>query len=982
MVHKEPISLSESRSNSTSNNILLDEEFLVSVSTSPNNHLRPKLLTSSSNDDIFDQFLNINKPEPHADPSVKTNVKNIDFSDEEEDHAPDQNQINQISSSPTIQIDSPSMHNDDSVNNTNNTQILNVSNLNCKPSPTSSASSSIPKMITYHDPPTFADINNLKSNLTPITPTILAIENNSTTLILSSVSRKCKILKFLKNGLINYIILLKDATSNSSIQPRSEFLINYLKKNGFDLKLKMIHGYLNEIKNNTLEPDILNNLSSSFVIDFNNLLTESTKFRKIYNKLKNQKIANPNVSVNLIHLGVIINQRPVNNPQCNNIIKKDKKKLVLFTKFSKCLSNFQTASYFKKFHKISNPSIKSCISDIYPNLKFTHSLTYSDIPISLNPLISVNLENDQLMTFIEINLNIGHLIKLKNKDTFTSIIQLKSITRVYDDEKLIIRRNDPITGVYLDTENTTSNPDIIKIILPLQAKIWSSLINDYHNGIITSAKFNNLKISHTIYSNDDMVEFKNVNIPLHSFIWEFSTNMGIDYNPHCINIIKDVENEDANDHEHDHDLVKVATEFYNIHSTVPFQQQTQQQIPPPQQRIPPPQQQQPIYRLRTQSHSQTFTPQHNSSFQHNSYSQQSPLSSINLRGHKRTRSRSMNEISNMSFINENTHIFTDSFIQTDTSSNVSSPFNHSQLPHHPPPHPHNTYAHNRYTQPPHQFQTPMKTKFKNFQIVNNLNSSDTLYTFNNANKSDSHLELNAAYKNTINNDDVENNGNNNDAEDILNSTILNDNTKPDDNGFHTLDIGSASTPNHLNKALSGHVNNHPTYNTINLNKDGTPNRNKFALKLNDVKNDANYNTNYNMSTNKDDSYINKKTNSAIENVSFNTLNFSYNPSNSVNIYSAPSFQTNFLFGDEAEDDVREKQENGDVYERKKNLTHTISNNIPATIQENDVSDINDNTNNNNGNNGNNNEDLENDLNSIHSHQSNHTTNIYYSYHTQ
>ena len=158
----------------------------------------------------------------------------------------------------------------------------------------------------------------------------------------------------------------------------------------------------------------------------------------------------------------------------------------------------------------------------------SHSLNISitELPISLYSSTSVNMDDDQMISYIEVTLNISQFNKFLNYNSnsvkngnFTSIIQLKSITRVYNDDQLLIKRCDPINASFIDDSRQT-----IKIILPLQAKLWAGLINDYHNGICDGTRFNKLKISHTLLINDELLNFKNFKKPLHAFIWDFKTN--------------------------------------------------------------------------------------------------------------------------------------------------------------------------------------------------------------------------------------------------------------------------------------------------------------------------------------------------------------------------------------------------------------------------------------------------------------------------
>jgi hypothetical protein len=231
-----------------------------------------------------------------------------------------------------------------------------------------------------------------------------------------------------------------------------------------------------------------------------------------------------NVNVKVVKIGTIVNK----NKQSRN-----SGTLIPLTDLRNIDKINEEGKYIAKL-KSANTHLGNCIDEIYHGT-FSHSLTYTKIPLTLNPSTNVNLEKDQMVSFVELTIDLADFITdgkstLKNVN-YASIIQLKSIIRIYDGINLIYRRCDPVNGSFLK-ENST----LVKIILPLQAKLWAGMINDYHNGAIEDSQFENLVITHSIFPNDNIVNFKSQD-PLHSFIWDFTTN-DMESTPRSINIVK------------------------------------------------------------------------------------------------------------------------------------------------------------------------------------------------------------------------------------------------------------------------------------------------------------------------------------------------------------------------------------------------------------------------------------------------------------
>lgn len=659
------------------------------------------------------------------------------------------------SSSPTIPVDSPSMHvlnesDDDtniftgklnnSIDDSNNSRNDTKNNLIA----TNKAQHQffVQTGATFQEPPTFA--NTMKQNQIRPIPRAAThsfnvhlsnkIENVLTDFNLPSPMKRSKILSLLKDGLTKYTELLTDFDSDKIIETRSDYLVTYLKKNGYDLKAKTVNDYLAEIRNDKIDADVKKLLpNSNFCIEFKELLIESNKKRKCYNKKKNSKdlkksnvivnfipsnikkessISHENVSkvssdisstlsqkksfpnilpatsnkntgalkllpkepiksdvlrpliIGVVRIGSLMNQRHIEKTQTTNL----KSNFVSISDSRNISKKVEDESYIHKLKSL-NDSFKKIIEDIYPKNLITHSLCYSKIPLKLDPSININLENDQMISYTEVILDISASLDQKVKSlnfknsisnpdsNYSSIIQLKSITRIYDADQLIYRRCDPINGVFLK-----ENSNMIKVILPLQAKLWSCLINDYHNGYINTSKFANLKISHTLYPNDDMTKFTDINGAIYSFIWDFTIDANGKYLPHCINVVKGLHlNHPKPFKSHSEIQLKPSTaspapNFINCSS-----QQFQNTTPTPKLNISqsvkksvvtlPSQQNNTSLssvRKKLPLANTTNFPNFNNIF--NERLMTATTSNIlQLRGHKRTRSRSMNEIDLMSF---------------------------------------------------------------------------------------------------------------------------------------------------------------------------------------------------------------------------------------------------------------------------------------------------------------------------------------------
>ncbi|GAV26955.1 hypothetical protein PMKS-000416 [Pichia membranifaciens] len=449
----------------------------------------------------------------------------------------------------------------------------------------------------FQEPPTFANAEVNKSVRKPTSSTknnisfsiaTNPIESQKNTFTPSTPEDKVVILKLLRDGIREYTSLLTDFSENRLVQNRSDYLVSYVKRFNYELKPKLINDYLGEIKKDKIDENVKQLLNNgNFCEEVKQLLIESDKRRKCYNKRRSAKSSESKKSspvftstqstpvvghsatfanvttdtsapssaksttvkllpkveatkpekskaivINLIRIGSFINQRQLKRSGYGN------ENLVAIADLRNITKKRDDERYIHKL-RATNTSLKMCVEDIYgPNVNFTHSLAYSRIPLSLNPLTSINLENDQMISYVEILLDVSKMLipgnRSKNSSlNYASILQLKSVTRIYSGDRLVYRRCDPITGFF-----TKDNVNVAKIILPLQAKLWANLINDYHNGIIDDSKVSALKITHTLFPNDDILRFKSGGSAIYSFIWEFLINVDGQYLPHCINIEK------------------------------------------------------------------------------------------------------------------------------------------------------------------------------------------------------------------------------------------------------------------------------------------------------------------------------------------------------------------------------------------------------------------------------------------------------------
>lgn len=454
---------------------------------------------------------NTNAPIASSNNQEKNENKTDTLDDKENDCLPAD-----LSSSPTIPMDSPSMHSPRPI-------INEIKRVMTPPIPQ-------PKLEvkqSFNKPPTFAVTKSSS----------LKLSDNT----IPTYTEKARILKLLRKGLETYTSILSNITTDT-IEPRADYLSNYLKSLDLHVKPRIINDLFAEIKNNKLGTNVLKIIGDpSFVPQFQNLLLESHRKRKHYNKRRQSKPTNSSSTSakpttlppsNLSHQFPPIQRKPSVHASSKFSTTIDIVKIGSLMDYyhSHDDSNFKSIANLRNIPrciesksflltlKSSDPTLQSCIDGI----PFNHSITYTKIPIMPNPQININLDTDQMVSYSSVLIDLSNVLSNSMRINNTVNLQLKSITKIYDGSVLIHKRCDPINGHFLKDSDFSN---IVKLILPFQAKFWASLLNDFHNGSITFKKYDSLKISHTLFNNDDIVKFKDQNAPVHSFIWDFNTHL-------------------------------------------------------------------------------------------------------------------------------------------------------------------------------------------------------------------------------------------------------------------------------------------------------------------------------------------------------------------------------------------------------------------------------------------------------------------------
>lgn len=455
----------------------------------------------------------------------------------------------------TIPVDSPSMHmfvhSDDELDQkTDSIPIIG--------SITSSSNTSI-----NIKPPTFAQVQNIPIHSKPST-------DSKSTLPTSPLHDQLHVYKVMTDGLKEYCGSLYDAEPDKSLDNRAEYMSKYLQAHNINYTARNVSESFSQIRKDENDFHLTSQIGDgAILVEIRELLIESVKRRKSYTRRKGAKpsskglstssasapstagggqhnskshtnlssIGSSNISnipkqilnsnngnsnggiVNTIKIGAFLNQRNLTVDELNI------QNLTTIADHSKVIQNREDERYIYQLRAQSS-ALKNCIDDIYGNSlpMISYPLTYSKVPLKISPSMSIDLENDRMISYVDVLLDLSDMIlpfdrngnNNNQQGNYTKIIQLKSITRIYDHGTLIYRKCDPVTGFFPSDVSNVS-----KIILPLQAKFWAGFINDHHNGIVNQSVFENLKITHTLLPNDDIIKFKTGSSPIYSFIWEF-----------------------------------------------------------------------------------------------------------------------------------------------------------------------------------------------------------------------------------------------------------------------------------------------------------------------------------------------------------------------------------------------------------------------------------------------------------------------------
>ncbi|KAG7801935.1 hypothetical protein KL944_003003 [Ogataea haglerorum] len=363
-----------------------------------------------------------------------------------------------------------------------------------------------------------------------------------------------RIFSVLRDGLRDYNYQLANAGPENVVVVRSDFLINYGRNVGCNLRTKMINDYLTMAKNDEelLNYGLSHQLADMTILEeIRHLVRESDRQRKLYNKRKNMMVESKRA---VLSSTPEINGSPAESGDRKKKSRSGKSKdlsvekikigyygnnqLSAVADLDQILKVEEDEKYIMDLRN-KNDFLRACIDDIFsPDLVFDHSLLYTKVPLNLNPDLSIDLESDRAVAYAENTLWVGsHLApNAVSSENFPRLLQMRVIVKVYDRDKLMLKRTEPVTGHLLpDTGH-------MKINLPLNAKYWSSLINEYSNGSIDGSKFENIHITHTIYFDEepDIVKTGR-DVPIHSLIWEFLLNNKINYLPHSVSVQKKID---------------------------------------------------------------------------------------------------------------------------------------------------------------------------------------------------------------------------------------------------------------------------------------------------------------------------------------------------------------------------------------------------------------------------------------------------------
>ncbi|GMF52704.1 unnamed protein product [[Candida] boidinii] len=246
-------------------------------------------------------------------------------------------------------------------------------------------------------------------------------------------------------------------------------------------------------KNLTQFSEILNKIAT--FSKFNELLTKDSSLKLILRSLLKSNSNNDDRSLSHINYSVV----PINIFNSNLNIDMERGRFFSFAEIylnSEFLfSDSKNKSLANKSKEDSETEIKK--SSITDNKTATATTTTTDSHKKASS-VSSNSSLDSL------GIN------------FSRLINFKVITTVHDDNNLIIRKIEPVSGF------VTADDSKVKLNLPLSANYWSSLCTEYSNGSIDSDKFDKIRIIHTLYLDDDVRKFKfQKGASIISFVWKF-----------------------------------------------------------------------------------------------------------------------------------------------------------------------------------------------------------------------------------------------------------------------------------------------------------------------------------------------------------------------------------------------------------------------------------------------------------------------------
>ncbi|QPG73990.1 hypothetical protein FOA43_001307 [Brettanomyces nanus] len=376
-------------------------------------------------------------------------------------------------------------------------------------------------------------------------------------------------LQLLKDGLTDYVRLLDTSDNSSVVKPRTDFLVGYLKQHaGVELRSKIVNEYLAKIKKDDHTNDLLD---SPILANIRSLLTLTDKRRKSYNKRRSQRrlqvsTSTPNKHHSPSHSSsyrssvspyssdsaansILTVDSPV---PCSGLARTLKVgfcrheqgasalNFVYLADFSHISQVFEDETYLLQLRNNSR-GIRDALNGIYNHTALlSHPITYMKVPLRLTGGLSVDIDQDRMVSYVETLVDLTEKPFPQNFEVaddssvhalptdYVSFVQLKAVTCIYAENQLITRKTDPVTGYFVSPSSRS-----VRVMLPLQAGVWAAFLNDFHNGIVDQSRFQSLYITQTLFR-----PFKRTFQPLHSFIWDFTVSAGECPLPICVTILK------------------------------------------------------------------------------------------------------------------------------------------------------------------------------------------------------------------------------------------------------------------------------------------------------------------------------------------------------------------------------------------------------------------------------------------------------------